>query len=172
VAIRDEIDADARGRTVCSVFLDTVAAHGPDAAVRERDPAATGGWTSITYAGLADQVARAAAGLRALGLRPGDRVVLMLRNRIAFRVADLAVLFAGATPVSIYSTSSPEQVGWLVAHCRATMAVLDGPEELARFDVAGPDLPRIPTPAPRSRRPGAGCSTPTDRSTSQGRRPP
>ena len=50
------------------------------------------GWVEMTYAELADRVARAAAGLRALGVGPGDRVVLMMRNIPEFHVVDLAVV--------------------------------------------------------------------------------
>jgi long-chain acyl-CoA synthetase len=140
VSTRAELDEAARGRTVCSVFLGTAATHGGRTALRERDG---DGWRTLTYAGLADQVARVAGGLRTLGLRPGDRVILMLRNRIAFTVADLAVLFAGGTPVSIYNTSSAEQVAWLAGHCRASFAILDGPHEHDLFEEAAPTLPHL-----------------------------
>jgi long-chain acyl-CoA synthetase len=140
VTTRQELDERARGRTVCSVFLDTVAAHGRRPALREREG---DGWRAVTYAELAGQVARAAAGLRALGLQPGERVILMLGNRVAFAVADLAVLFAGGTPVSIYNSSSAERAGWLAHHCQAALAVLDGRPELGLFDRAAEQVPLL-----------------------------
>ncbi len=41
---------------------------------------------------------RPAAGLRSMGVGPGDRVVLMMRNIPEFHWVDLAVAFLGATP--------------------------------------------------------------------------
>ena len=46
------------------------------------------------------------ASLRDLGVGRGDRVVLMMRNRPEFHVADVAVLLLGATPISIYNSSA------------------------------------------------------------------
>lgn len=125
------IDRAAAGHTVCSLFLDTVERLGSTSlALRERDGA---GWRELTWSDYAGAVARAAAGLRAAGLEPGDRVVLMLRNRVDFHIADLAVTFAGGTPVSIYLSSPVEQVRYLASHCRATIAIADGPEIADRF---------------------------------------
>ena len=90
-------------------------------------------WTWREYA---DRAARFAGGLRELGIRPGERVVLMLRNRLEFHVADLAVLLLGATPISIYNSSSPEQIGYLVSHCGAALAITESGDFLERFVAA------------------------------------
>jgi len=67
---------------------------------------ATGDWSSWTLQELADVTARLVTGLRGLGVGPGDRVVLMMRNRPEFHALDIATLFLGATPVSIYNSSA------------------------------------------------------------------
>lgn len=51
----------------------------------------------LTYGELADQVARAAAGLGELGIGPGDVVALLSHNQPAYPLAVHAVLAAGAT---------------------------------------------------------------------------
>src|SRR5690606_41493935 len=91
------IDAEVAGQTVLGRWLDTVDAHPDLVALRERDG---DGWREITFAQLADQVARTAAGMRALGVGAGDRVVLMLRNIPEFHAADVAALVCAATPIS------------------------------------------------------------------------
>ncbi|MDT5148017.1 MAG: mycobactin salicyl-AMP ligase [Mycobacterium sp.] len=53
----------------------------------------------LTYAELDTEAHRAAAGLRALGIAPGDRVLLQLPNGCRFAVALFALLRAGAIPV-------------------------------------------------------------------------
>ncbi|MGC4086488.1 MAG: AMP-binding protein [Polyangiaceae bacterium] len=59
---------------------------------------------SLTYAELSEQVARARAGMRRLGVGRGDRVVALLTNRIETVVAFLAAASLGAT----WSSCSPE----------------------------------------------------------------
>ncbi len=53
----------------------------------------------MTYAGLDDRISSFAAGLLGCGVKPGDRVALMLGNRLEFVVAFYATLRAGAVSV-------------------------------------------------------------------------
>ncbi len=92
-----------------------------------------GAWQSWTLQELTDVTARLATGLAGLGVGKGDTVVLMLRNRPEFHALDLAVLFLGATPVSIYNSSAPEQIEYLVNDCKAKVAVVEDSGFLERF---------------------------------------
>ena len=69
---------------------------------------------TITWGGYADRVRSVAAGLAALGVGHGDTVGLMLTNRPEFHFADTAAIHLGATPFSIYNTSTPEQISYLL----------------------------------------------------------
>ncbi len=117
------IDAVVEGQTVPTEFLKTVAAHGDLVALRWKDEADA--WHETTYTEFADQVARAAAGLAAQGLGKGDRLMLMIRNMPEFHVLDTAALFIGATPVSIYNSSAPDQIEYLVNDAGAKMAIVE-----------------------------------------------
>jgi long-chain acyl-CoA synthetase len=64
-------------------------------------PALRFGGTVVSYAELAEASARAAALLRAEGVRPGDRVALMLPNVPEFVVLYYGVLRAGAIVVPL-----------------------------------------------------------------------
>ena len=99
-------------------------------------------WRTWSWSELADRVARAAAGLRALGVGPGDRVVLMLRNRPEFHVVDLAALALRATPVSIYNSSSSDQVAYLAGHSRAKVAVVEE-DFRGRVEIVRGELPQL-----------------------------
>ena len=90
-----------------------------------------------------DRVAGVAAGLQAAGLRPGQRVVLMMRNRPEFHVVDLAATFVRATPVSIYNSSSAEELQYLVDHAEAEIAVVEDVGFLERFLKVRGELPRL-----------------------------
>jgi long-chain acyl-CoA synthetase len=138
-----EVDEIAAGHTVASTFLDTVdELGGGQVALRER---VGDGWDELTWNDYGAAVARVAGGLRAAGLQRGDRVMLMLRNRTAFFLADLGVVFAGGTPVSIYVSSSPDQVRYLSHHSQATIAIVDGPELAGRFLEVRDRLPLLRT---------------------------
>ena len=63
-------------------------------------------WVSLTYAELGRQVSRLARGLRALGIRPGDRVALAAENRPEWIIADYAIMAAGAISVPAYTTNT------------------------------------------------------------------
>ncbi|MBK9179860.1 MAG: AMP-binding protein [Acidimicrobiales bacterium] len=135
-----EIDEAVAGQTVPSEFVKTVEEHGDLVALRWLDGEEWKEWTFTEYAGL---VARAATGLQALGVQPGDHVVLMMRNRPEFHVVDMAALFVGATPVSIYNSSSSEQVQYLASHCDAKVAVVEDPVYLRRFLDVRDELPLL-----------------------------
>ncbi len=124
-------------RTLLDGFLKTVARQPDGLALRERDG------ESITWTEYADRAARVAAGLTALGLSRGDRVVLMMRNRLEFHIADLAVVASGATPISIYNSSSAEQVAYLVDHSKAVLAIVEDGDFLSRVLDAAPDCPKL-----------------------------
>ncbi len=145
MAVTNVTDADlhslAEGRTVGGEFV-ALSARVPDAvAIRWRNDDET--WDHWTYAEYRDRVARVAAGLRELGVGSGDRVVLMLRNIPEFHVVDLAVAVLGATPVSIYNSSAPDQIAYLAGHCDAVVAVVEDRTFLDRFVGVRDQLPKL-----------------------------
>jgi long-chain acyl-CoA synthetase len=132
-------------RTVLDGFLLTVGRQPDDVAVRELDGHGLSVIPSMTWTEYADLVARVAGGLYARGVGPGDRVVLMMRNRLEFHVADLAVLACGATPISIYNSSSPEQIGYLVQHSKASTAIVEAGDFADRMLAAAGAAPSLTT---------------------------
>ena len=98
-----------QARTMCEAFQITAAERAEHVALRT-----IGGAVTITYRDYAARIRRLAAGLHRLGVRRGDTVGLMLTNRPEFHLIDNAAMHLGATPFSIYNTSSPEQIAYLV----------------------------------------------------------
>lgn len=92
-------------RTIAEGFLRTTRRHPDIVAVRTID-----GATSLTWRQVRERVAALAAGLKRLGVRRGDTVALMLRNRPEFLLADVAAMSLGAVPYSIYATLPPAQI--------------------------------------------------------------
>ncbi|MGW5382037.1 AMP-dependent synthetase/ligase [Nocardia sp. NPDC003963] len=91
--------------TVPAAFQQTLTLR-PDAVALRT----VGGTRQITWREYGDRVRTLAAGLSALGVRPGHTVGVMLTNRPEFNLLDTATLHIGATPFSVYNTCSPEQI--------------------------------------------------------------
>ncbi|WP_237214938.1 AMP-dependent synthetase/ligase [Falsiroseomonas oryziterrae] len=62
-------------------------------------------WRRVTWGEFAHRVAAVAAGLRAEGIGPGDRVLLVSENRPEFVIADTALMAIGAVTVPTYTTN-------------------------------------------------------------------
>ncbi|MER6347385.1 AMP-dependent synthetase/ligase [Streptomyces sp. NPDC001595] len=103
---------------------------------RQPDGGSTGedGWTTLTWSEVRDHTARLAAGYAALGVGRGDHVLLMTANRPEHWLSDLALVRLGAVPVSVYGTSAPEQVAHIARNCRARLAVVEGPAQVALWE--------------------------------------
>jgi len=91
---------------------------------------------TLTYAELDDLTARAAGGLRAAGVQPGQVVSLYGPNSWQWVVAYHAILRAGAVvnPVNVMLT--PPEVAFVLKDCGAA-AVLAAGEQLAALRAAG-----------------------------------
>src|SRR3954449_12962791 len=107
-------------RTLAEAFRLTAEDYSDRVAVRTKDDE-----VSLTWAELRDRVDALAGGLAELGVRRGDTVALMLSNRPEFHIADLAVMMLGAVPYSVYLTSSPEQIAYVVEDAGSKMAIVE-----------------------------------------------
>ncbi|WP_424814053.1 AMP-dependent synthetase/ligase [Roseococcus sp. YIM B11640] len=65
-----------------------------------------GAWQRMNRGQFVQRVAHIAAGLRRLGLLPGERVLLVSENRPEFLVADTAIMAIGAVSVPTYTTNT------------------------------------------------------------------
>ena len=136
-----EVDAAVAGQTAPRLFVDLVAAHGDSPALHAMTGDADwSSWTLAEYAGL---VSEAAAGLRDAGVEAGQRVLLMMRNRPDFHWFDTAAQFIRATPVSIYNSSSPEEIHYLAGHAEAEIAIVEDQGFLDRLLEIRADLPLL-----------------------------
>jgi long-chain acyl-CoA synthetase len=136
----EQIAAATAGQTVATLFRDVVTGHGGDVAFRWQDGDA---WQEMTYAQYGDAATRIASALTALGIGRGDRVALMMRNRPEFHVADVACVLAGATPISIYNSSAPDQIAYLMGHSGVVAAIVEDEAFLARVTSVRDELPDL-----------------------------
>jgi long-chain acyl-CoA synthetase len=65
-----------------------------------------GEWRTISWAETARRVAGLAKSLKAMGLKKGDRVMLVSENRPEWCIADLGIMAAGCVTVPTYTTNT------------------------------------------------------------------
>ena len=135
-----EIDARIVAATVATRFRDTVAKYPDRVALRSWNGDTP---TDITWAEYALRACRVAAALADAGVTRGDRVVFLITNRPEFHIADVAALLVGATPISIYNTSSPEQIAYLASHSSATYAIVENAKFLERLLSVRDQIPTL-----------------------------
>lgn len=112
----EAIDAD----TFCDAFARTVANQPSDIALRT-----TVSDQSLTWKQFDDAARQIAGGLRQGGVRAGDRVVMLLTNRMEAAITDMATLLLGAIPISLYNSSSIEQLAFMLEDSGASAVVTE-----------------------------------------------
>jgi len=83
-----------------------------------------GKWESTSWAEAARQVAGLAAGLKKLGLKPGDRVMLVSENRPEWCISDLAIMAAGGVTVPTYTTNTERDHQHIIDNSGASMTIV------------------------------------------------
>ncbi|MFF7631831.1 AMP-dependent synthetase/ligase [Kitasatospora sp. NPDC008050] len=102
-----------------------------------------GHWQDVTAAAFLAEVHRAAKGLIASGVQPGDRVGVMSRTRYEWTLLDFAIWSAGAITVPVYETSSAEQVQWILGDSGAVAVVTETDSHAAVVESVRDRLPEL-----------------------------
>ncbi|GAA0302792.1 AMP-dependent synthetase/ligase [Sphingomonas oligophenolica] len=90
-----------------------------------------GRWVSLSWHDTAIKVASLATGLKAIGLEPGDRVMLVAENRPEWCISDLAIMAAGCITVPTYITNTERDHAHIIENSGAK-AVIVSSAKLAR----------------------------------------
>jgi fatty-acyl-CoA synthase len=105
-----------RAKTI-PALLDELAQRYPD-----RD-ALIDGDRHFTYASLRDQAHGLARDLAGLGVRPGDKVAILMGNRAEWLLMDFATVILGAVMVGVNTWSTARELEYLLAHSDTTVLV-------------------------------------------------
>ncbi len=95
-------DAVGTWGTLHRMFFSQAERFGDDNLILEGK---SGQYRPISWKEIAGNVRETTAGLIAIGVEPGDRIVVMSYNRPEWVIADLAIMAAGAITIPIYHTS-------------------------------------------------------------------
>ncbi len=97
-----------------------------------------GAWRGITWGGFARQAASVARALRAAGVAPGDRVVIVSENRPEFPIVETALMAIRAVPVPTYVTNTVADHAHILRDSGARVAVVSTAVLAGRVALAGP----------------------------------
>ncbi len=101
-----------------------------------------GSTDALTYAQLSELTHRCAQGLRALGIKAGDRVAICLPQRIETAVSLLATLQLGAVAVPLTVLFGPEALAYRLTDAGCQVAICD-PASLANVLSVRAQLPAL-----------------------------
>jgi long-chain acyl-CoA synthetase len=135
-----EIRPPSGGRTIARLWRDAVAAERPRPAylVESGD-----GWSEVSWED-ADELVRAYAnGLLSRGIGKGDAFAILARNRLEWTLLDFALARVGAVGIPIYASSSPKDVGYLLAHSEAVGIACEDEDQLAKIDAVRGETPAL-----------------------------
>ncbi|WP_171809755.1 AMP-dependent synthetase/ligase [Corallococcus exiguus] len=115
-----------------------------------------GAYVPTSWFDYAQRVKRFALGLHALGFQEGDPLGILSFNREAWHVADLGAMSLGGIPVGLYTTSSVDQLVYILGHCEARFLLVENAKHLATALEVQKRLPALqhlvvmdaPTPLP------------------------
>ena len=118
---------DLAGPTLPHILLARAAASPESVAMRKKH---LGVWRPYGWREYADRAAAVAAGLRALGVEPGDKVAIQSENRPAWLLCDLAVQGLGGVSVGVYPTSPAAEVEYLLEHSESVVLIAEDEEQV------------------------------------------
>lgn len=109
------------------LLLDNARRYGSKAALREKE---WGVWQAYSWDDYLLAVAEFAAGLKQLGLGPGDVLVLIGDNRPEWLWAELAIQSLGGMALGLYQDAPAEEIEYIFELVRCRMVVAEDQEQV------------------------------------------
>jgi len=104
--------------------------YGDQIANREKE---YGIWQSWTWKEVQNQVEEIALGYLALGIKEGEHIAVLGRNRPKLYWSMIAAQRIGAVPVPIYQDAVGDEIGYVLGHCEAALAVAGDQEQVDKI---------------------------------------
>ena len=120
-----EIVMDLKNKSIPEIFLERVESEPDGIAFRHKD---LGVFKHVRWKDYFQHVENLCLGLLELGLMAGDRVAILGECCPEWIYSSLAVECAGAIDYGIYSTSSPEEVRYLLENGEAKFVIVENQE--------------------------------------------
>ena len=126
--------------TLPKLLARNVQRHPDKAAYREKE---FGIWQSWTWAQAAREIEDLACGLADMGLKAGDSVAIIGRNRPALYWAMISVQMCGAIPVPLYQDAVAEEMIHVLGNCEARFVIAGDQEQIDKIHEVQDQIPRV-----------------------------
>jgi len=116
--------------TVPRLLARNAKVYADKAAYREKE---YGIWQSWTWAQTSEEIHALALGFLTLGVKAGDHIAIVGRNRPYFYWAMVAAQSVGAVPVPLYRDAVAEEMAYVLDHCSARFVVAEDQEQVDKI---------------------------------------
>ncbi len=132
---------DNRAASVAAIFQNRVAATPKSEAFRYPDAAEN--WISVSWGEVGQRVERLAAGLIELGIGLEDGVAVISGTRYEWILADLAVNNCGGTTTTVYPSTMPEDVAYILSDSGSVVAFAEDDDQVAKLQQCRDQIPEV-----------------------------
>jgi long-chain acyl-CoA synthetase len=101
------------------------------------------GWHQYTWAEMNSHVGRWQAAFEREGLRPGDRVAIMLKNSPEWVMCDIAALGLGLVVVPLYTQDRPDNVAYIMNNAGCKVLLFESEEQWRALEEVRNELPGL-----------------------------
>ncbi|MFQ5529239.1 MAG: AMP-dependent synthetase/ligase [Gemmatimonadota bacterium] len=128
--------------TLTDLFLASAERFPGTAAITRQ---ADGQWKDLDRAELVERIRGIAAGLRAVGCEPGDRVAILSHTRLEWGLVDWASLLGRQVVVTVYPVLPPDQVSHILRDSGTRVVFAADTEQLAKITAIHAELENLET---------------------------
>jgi long-chain acyl-CoA synthetase len=126
--------------TISQSFVNTIKAYPKDCLLTAKKD---GAYVPMSSREVWERVKSIALGLKTMGLKTGDKLIILSENRPDWIMTDFAAQCLGAVTVPIYPTLVSDQIGYIIRDSDARMVVCSNRDLWSKLAVIKPDLPAV-----------------------------
>lgn len=127
-------------RSVPALFRRNAKNNPSAPAFREKE---FGIWQTWTWTDAASEAEALALGLIDLGIKQGDFVAIIGRNRPSLYISMVGIEMAGGVPVPLYQDAVAEEMAYVLGHCGARYVIAGDQEQVDKVLEIQSDLPNF-----------------------------
>ena len=127
-------------RSVPALFRRNAKNNPSAPAYREKE---FGIWQTWTWTDSASEAEALALGLIDLGIKQGDFVAIIGRNRPSLYISMVGVEMAGGVPVPLYQDAVAEEMAYVLGHCGARYVIAGDQEQVDKVLEIQSELPNF-----------------------------
>lgn len=102
-----------------------------------------GAWRTMQWREVGVRARNIACGLRSMGMADDDRVAIQSGTRLEWILADMGILCAGCACTTIYPSSTPAEIAYILADSQARIVVAENDKQVAKLQIARRELPGL-----------------------------